>query len=135
MRVVTAFAVTVVCTLLLLGVFWAPVMALVSDLADESGVSVFTGDARGRAEPSAGGDARDLLIQLCGAFGGYVVLLIGFVVAGTVGLSVRHRRRDLALLRAIAATPGQVRRMLLVEGVLLCALGAAIGVPLGSTSI
>ncbi|GAA0234001.1 ABC transporter permease [Cryptosporangium japonicum] len=106
-------------------------VATVTRLADASGAHVFAGDAKGRAEPSPELDARDLLIQLCGAFGGYVVLLVGFVVAGTVGLSVRHRRRDLALLRAIAATPGQVRRLLLVEAVLLSGVGAALGVPLG----
>ncbi|WP_035853313.1 ABC transporter permease [Cryptosporangium arvum] len=106
-------------------------VAAVTTLADASGADVLTGDAKGRAEPSAELDARDLLIQLSAAFGGYVVLLIGFVVAGTVGLSVRHRRRDLALLRAIAATPGQVRRMLLAEALLLSGVGAMIGVPLG----
>ncbi|MFG1921868.1 ABC transporter permease [Cryptosporangium sp. NPDC048952] len=106
-------------------------VAVVTKLADESGVRVFSGDDKGRAEPSANLDAKGLLIQLCAAFGGYVALLIGFVVAGTVGLSVRHRRRDLALLRAIAATPGQVRRMLLAEAVLLSVVGAVIGVPLG----
>ncbi len=37
-RAEAVFAVTIVCTLLLLGVFWAPVMALVSDLAEQSGV-------------------------------------------------------------------------------------------------
>jgi len=109
----------------------AAVVAALTPLAAEAGARVHTGDDRALAESSEGRDARDLLIQLCGAFGGYVALLIGFVVAGTVGLSVRHRRRDLALLRAVAATPGQVRRLLLVESLLLSGVGAVIGLPLG----
>ncbi|MFI5952998.1 FtsX-like permease family protein [Cryptosporangium sp. NPDC051539] len=103
----------------------------IRDLARADGAGAYTGDDRARAEPSAALDGRDLLLQLGGAFGGYVALLIGFVVAGTVGLSVRHRRRDLALLRAIAATPAQVRRMIMAEAALLGLLGALIGLPLG----
>jgi putative ABC transport system permease protein len=75
--------------------------------------------------------ARDLLIQAGGAFGGYVVLLIVFVVASTVGLSVRHRRRDLALLRAVGATPAQVRRTIVAEAGLLGLAAAVPGVPAG----
>ncbi|SHN47216.1 ABC transporter permease [Cryptosporangium aurantiacum] len=106
-------------------------VAALTTLADEVGARAYTGDDRGLAEPSAELEAQGLLIQLGGAFGGYVVLLILFVVAGTVGLAVRHRRRDLALLRAIAATPGQVRRMILAEAALLGGLGAVLGLPLG----
>ena len=68
-----------------------------------------------------------MLIEAGSAFGGYVLLLIVFVVAGTIGLSVRHRRRDLALLRAVAATPGQVRRMLVAEAALLALAASAVG--------
>ncbi|GAA3346150.1 ABC transporter permease [Amorphoplanes nipponensis] len=75
--------------------------------------------------------ARALTVQAGSAFGGYAAMIIIFVVAGTVGLSVRHRRRDLALLRAVAATPGQVRRLILGEVGLLSLLAAAVGVPAG----
>ncbi|MEV6305508.1 FtsX-like permease family protein [Actinoplanes sp. NPDC051861] len=75
--------------------------------------------------------AANLLVQLGSAFGGYVVLLVVFVVAGTVGLSVRHRRRDFALLRAVAATPGQVRRMVTAEAGLISVAAVVIGVPAG----
>jgi putative ABC transport system permease protein len=58
-------------------------------------------------------------------------MLVVFVVAGTVGLSVRHRRRDLALLRAVAATPGQVRRLVLAEVGYIAAAATLVGLPLG----
>ncbi|OLE28206.1 MAG: permease [Actinobacteria bacterium 13_1_20CM_3_71_11] len=110
----------------------ATLTAAVGRLAGTAGAKAYAGADRGLAEQSGDTAARDLLIQVGAAFGGYVVLLIVFVVAGTVGLSVRHRRRDLALLRAIAATPGQVRRMIVAEATLVGVVAAALGVPAGA---
>ncbi len=109
----------------------AELVAAVRGLAAEAGATVYTGAGRGQVEESDGLAARELLVQAGGAFGGYVVLLIVFVVAATVGLSVRHRRRDLALLRAVAATPGQVRRMIMAEAAVLGLAAVAAGVPAG----
>ncbi|MEU4419088.1 FtsX-like permease family protein [Actinoplanes sp. NPDC024001] len=105
--------------------------AAVRRLAAEAGAEVYTGDARGRLERTDDTAAADLLVQIGASFGGYVVLLVVFVAAGTVGLSVRHRRRDFALLRAVAATPAQVRRMVMAEAALIGAAGVALGVPAG----
>ncbi|MEV4345311.1 FtsX-like permease family protein [Actinoplanes sp. NPDC049596] len=101
----------------------------VERLAKENGVEAYAGDDRGFADRSDAGDARSFLMEAGSAFGGYVVLLIIFVVTGTVGLAVRHRRRDLALLRAIAATPRQVRRLVMAENAVLALVAAVIGVP------
>ncbi|WP_430784140.1 ABC transporter permease [Actinoplanes sp. G11-F43] len=92
---------------------------------------VLTGAESGLAERSEDRSAASLLVQIGGSFGGYVIMLIVFVVAATVGLSVRHRRRDLALVRAVAATPGQVRRMIMVEAALVSVLAVLAGVPAG----
>ncbi|WP_127499890.1 FtsX-like permease family protein [Actinoplanes solisilvae] len=100
-------------------------------LARGNGVEAYAGKDRGWAEPSSSTEARTLLIEVGGVFGAYVILLIVFVVAGTVGLSVRHRRRDLALLRAVAATPRQVRRLVVAEAATVALAAAAIGVPAG----
>ena len=105
--------------------------AVARDRAGSAGATTYAGD-RPRERRAVGEPAAQALLVAAGsAFGGYVVLLIVFVVAGTIGLSVRHRRRDLALLRAVAATPGQVRRMLIAEAALLALAGAAIGGPAG----
>jgi putative ABC transport system permease protein len=93
--------------------------------------TTYTGTDRGLVEQPEATAAQDLSVQAGAAFGGYAAMIIVFVVAGTVGLSVRHRRRDLALLRAIAATPGQVRQMILGEVGLLSLLAAVVGVPAG----
>ncbi|MFF0153688.1 FtsX-like permease family protein [Micromonospora sp. NPDC005203] len=106
-------------------------LGAVREIASAAGATTYVGKDRGNVEQSESQAARTLLVEVGSAFGGYVVLLIVFVVAGTIGLSVRHRRRDLALLRAVAATPGQVRRMLLAEAALLALVGSAIGSPAG----
>ncbi|MBQ1013431.1 FtsX-like permease family protein, partial [Micromonospora sp. M51] len=103
----------------------------VREIASAAGATTYAGNDRGNVEQSENQAAQTLLVTAGSAFGGYVVLLIVFVVAGTIGLSVRHRRRDLALLRAVAATPGQVRRMLIAEAALLALVGSAVGGPAG----
>jgi putative ABC transport system permease protein len=105
--------------------------AEIRQIASAAGARTYAGGQRGAAEQSASLVARSLLIEAGASFGGYVVMLIVFVVAGTIGLSVRHRRRDLALLRAVAATPGQLRRMLMAETALLAVVASVIGVPSG----
>lgn len=107
------------------------VTAAVRRVASSAGAKAYAGDDRGLAEQPEAGAARGLTVQAGGAFGGYAALIITFVVAATVGLSVRHRRRDFALLRAIAATPGQVRLLILGEVGLLSLLAAVVGVPAG----
>jgi putative ABC transport system permease protein len=84
-----------------------------------SGTAVLTGDDRGRAEDPTLVEGTDDLIPLAAAFGSLAALAMVFVVAGTVGLSIRQRQRQTALLRAVGATPGQLRRMILAETMIL----------------
>ncbi|MBB6555589.1 FtsX-like permease family protein [Nonomuraea rubra] len=63
---------------------------------------------------------------------GTTVLVATGMVAAALGLSVRRRGRELAVLRAIGAYPRQLRRMLLAEGLILAAVATAGGVPLGA---
>ncbi|MFI5706626.1 FtsX-like permease family protein [Kribbella sp. NPDC051620] len=109
----------------------AAVKAAVEKLAAVESAKAYGGDDKGTVERPDLAAARDLLIQVGAAFGGYVVMLIVFVVAGTVGLSIRGRRRELALLRATGATPWQLRRMLMGEAAILGAIGSLIGIPTG----
>ncbi len=55
-----------------------------------------------------------------------------FLVFSTQSLSVLRRRKSLALLRALGVTRGQLERALVGEGVALGAVGAALGVILGT---
>jgi putative ABC transport system permease protein len=62
-----------------------------------------------------------------------VVALVagGFVVLNTFHMNLGERRRQLALFRAVGATPRQVVQMLLREAALLGVVGTALGLPLG----
>ncbi|WP_369232858.1 FtsX-like permease family protein [Streptomyces sp. R21] len=97
---------------------------------------VSAGDGRGPVEFLDAAGARTKLVSMGGAMGGTSLLVAVLVVVGTFALSVQQRHRELALLRAIAATPGQIRRLLGREALLVGAgagvLGALAGLPLGS---
>ncbi|MFC4065459.1 ABC transporter permease [Actinoplanes subglobosus] len=54
-----------------------------------------------------------------------------FVVSSTCALSAAQRRRELGLLRAVGATPGQVRRMMHAETALIALLAGVLGAPAG----
>jgi putative ABC transport system permease protein len=56
-----------------------------------------------------------------GAFGEIVMVMATFVAVTTLGFAIRQQYRELALLRTVAATPRQVRRLIRLElaGVLL----------------
>ncbi|MGA4542553.1 FtsX-like permease family protein [Uniformispora flossi] len=80
------------------------------------------------------GDDHDALIAtdaLAGTAVGTSVFAAVFVVASTFAFSVARRRRELALLRAVGATPRQVRRMVLREAVWLSVPAGVLGCLLG----
>jgi putative ABC transport system permease protein len=55
----------------------------------------------------------------------------GILVMNVMLISVAQRTREIGLLKAIGAAPGQIRLLFFAEALLLSALGAAIGVLLG----
>jgi putative ABC transport system permease protein len=88
---------------------------------------VLTGDARGRAEfPEAAGDSFKL-IPLAAVLGPLMTVVAMFIVASTLGLVVQLRRRQIALLRAVGATPGQLRRLVLRQTLLVAIPAACLG--------
>jgi putative ABC transport system permease protein len=68
------------------------------------------------------------MIPVTAAFGGLAMFIAIFVVAGTLGLSIQQREREIALLRAVAATPGQIRRMIAWEAAIVALVGSAAGI-------
>jgi putative ABC transport system permease protein len=58
-----------------------------------------------------------------------IVAFIGIV--NTLALSVHERRREVGLLRAVGTSRSQVKRMVVLEAVLISVFGAALGVTLG----
>jgi putative ABC transport system permease protein len=127
-----------------IGVFPRPGTASASAdaLADEvrsattgADVVVSTGDDRGAVEFLDVSTDRIDLTSIGGVLGGTSLLVALLVVTGTSSLSVQHRQRELAVLRAVAATPKQIRKLIggeaLLVGSFASVSGAAAGLPLG----
>ena len=96
--------------------------------AAAGGAQVLTGGARGAAEYPELERTRTVLIPVTAAFGGLAMFIAMFVVASTLGLSIQQREREIALLRAVAATPGQIRRMIAWEAAIVALAGSAAGI-------
>lgn len=102
------------------------------DLADRiaaalPSVAVYTGDARGDVEFLDVGQVRSQLVMLSLAFAGTAIMIAMLVVASTLALSIQQRRREIALLRAVAATPRQIHRMIGAEIFLVAGIAAVVG--------
>lgn len=83
------------------------------------GTEVLTGEKRGLAELPGTLASKQTIVILSAVFGSAVVLIVMFGVASTFGLSLQQRVREMALLRAVGATPRQLRRMIVSETAVL----------------
>jgi putative ABC transport system permease protein len=96
------------------------VIALASTLVSLNGVLVESG----LREPAGTGG---MLVTLASSFAGTALVLVVLVVAATTTLALRRRRREFALLAAVGATPGQVRRAISIEVLMISAVAAPLG--------
>ncbi|WP_369204077.1 ABC transporter permease [Streptomyces sp. PU-14G] len=90
-------------------------------------VVTYTGDEIGDLEFLDVGKSRGFLVPLSASFGGTALGVVIFVVSSTLGLVIHQRRRELAMLRAIAATPRQVHKLIGSEVLLVAVVGAVLG--------
>jgi putative ABC transport system permease protein len=72
------------------------------------------------------------LVAVVASGGGITLGIAVFVLAGMVAFAAQGRRREIALLRAVGATPGQVRWMLVREIALIGLLAGVAGCLAGS---
>ncbi|MEV7237216.1 FtsX-like permease family protein [Streptomyces sp. NPDC051020] len=73
------------------------------------GIRVLTGPARGEAEHLDALGGRGALLALLGSIAGTVLMVALLVLSTTVSQAVHQRSGELALLRAVGATPRQLR--------------------------
>ncbi|MFI6206324.1 FtsX-like permease family protein [Streptomyces sp. NPDC051041] len=103
----------------------------VAPVLKDTGARAVTGDERGTAEFPQALEGATRLISMSAVFGGIAVMVVVFVVGSTLAVLVQQRMREMALLRAVGSLPGQIRRMVagetLVVGVLATALALAPG--------
>ncbi|WP_454051162.1 FtsX-like permease family protein [Cellulomonas sp. Marseille-Q8402] len=100
----------------------ALVVVLAAALLTATGVWIEAG-ARAGAGP-----AGPLLLTVASSFAGTAVLVVLLIAASTFAAALRHRARELALLRAVGATGRQVRQLVTAEVLLVFAVAAPFGV-------
>ena len=108
--------------------------ALRSRLTERFGHGFDVLDRRHAADADAGDPTaadRAGLIAIFGALGGLAGAVALFVVAGTFALAIAQRRRETAVLRALGASPPQIRRLIAGEALLVSLLAGALGLVAG----
>ncbi|TQN30257.1 putative ABC transport system permease protein [Haloactinospora alba] len=76
-------------------------------------------------------DMLNIAFLAIAAMLGLAIIIAVFGIANTMALSVLERTRESAMLRALGLARGQLRRMLSIEAVVLCLIGAGVGILLG----
>ncbi|MFE6764939.1 FtsX-like permease family protein [Streptomyces sp. NPDC057689] len=94
---------------------------------------LFATDSTTPAAARKAADGPGLMV-IAGAFGEIAVLVAFFVVVNALGFAVRQQHRELALLRTIAATPRQARRLIRGQAVATALVVAAPGWAVGALS-
>jgi putative ABC transport system permease protein len=103
----------------------------IEQAVEHRGADVLHGDERGLAEfPDAVSGSQNL-IPLAAAFGGLATMVALFVVGSTVGLLMQQRRREMALMRTVGLTPGQLRRMVMAETFVVAVIAAGLALAPG----
>ncbi|WP_329306166.1 ABC transporter permease [Streptomyces sp. NBC_01260] len=101
----------------------------------ERGVRVLTGAERGEAEQLDALGARGDLLAMLASIAATVVMVALLVIATTLSQAVHQRSGELALLRAVGATPRQLRSAVGREAGRVAGTAAVLGavgsVPLG----
>ena len=62
-----------------------------------------------------------------------ITLVASFNIVGTLTMIVNEKQREIAILKAMGATPHAIMRIFMLNGVVIGLTGTAIGIPLGYT--
>jgi lipoprotein-releasing system permease protein len=60
-----------------------------------------------------------------------IVLVAAFSITSTLVMRVKRKTRDIAILKALGATPRRIRRVFMVTGMLISAVGTGLGTAIG----
>ncbi len=86
-----------------------------------------------------GASRNDSIMKLLGVFVSVLVLLIAVgtisMIYNSFAISVSERTRQFGMLKSIGATKKQIRRTVLEEALLLCAVGIPVGLIIGCVGI
>ena len=73
-----------------------------------------------------------LLQALLGSVGGLALLVAALGVANTMMMAIYERTREIGVLKALGASPGEIRRLFTTEAALIGLIGGVAGLLLGS---
>lgn len=95
------------------------------------GVEVLTVDELVADSVAQVGEFLGFLTRGLLVFAGAAVLVGAIIIFNTFGITVTQRTRELALVQAVGADSRQIIRAVLLEAIIIGAVGSAIGVALG----
>jgi len=72
-----------------------------------------------------------ILQTMLGSVGGLALLVASLGIANTMIMAVYERTREIGILKAVGAAPGQIRALFVVEAALIGLLGGIVGTILG----
>jgi hypothetical protein len=72
-----------------------------------------------------------ILKTMLGSVGGLALLVASIGIANTMIMSVYERTKEIGILKAVGASPGQIRGLFVVEASLIGLLGGVVGTILG----
>ena len=75
---------------------------------------------------------RALYNRIFGLLGVIILVIVLFAVSNTLGMAVVERTREIGTFRALGAVPAQIMRNFVLEGLVVGAAGAAIGMALAA---
>ena len=73
-----------------------------------------------------------LLQALLGSVGGLALLVAALGVANTMMMAIYERTREIGVLKALGASPGEIRRLFTTEAALIGLIGGIVGLLLGA---
>ncbi len=111
------------------GVSTAELVAAIRPLLP-SGAEVRSGDSQAAKDVEAASFVKSIRYLLL-AFGAIALLVGAFVIVNTLSITVAQRTRELATLRMIGASRRQVRRSVVLEGVVLGLVASIVGLASG----
>src|SRR5271170_1546378 len=77
------------------------------------------------------GNVKAFILSICGA----VVFTTLLVCANTMAMSIRERTREVAVLRTLGFTQGNILRLLLSESIVVSLIGGVVGVALATGAV
>ena len=96
-----------------------------------AGTQVRTGAGQAKEDAKDTESFLNFLQDFLLAFGGIALFVGSFVIANSLSITIAQRTRELATLRTLGASRSQVRRTIVLEGIVMGAFASVVGIGVG----